>query len=193
MLTAIVLIALAIVCRLSSPVLLTWNFVPMGAVALYAGSRLPRRWAWLVPVSAIVLSDLVLDFGTPRPLFEYSRWTVYATLAATTLLGPIANLPKIGRWLLPLLTLGSSTLFFLTTNLATWAEGQLYPPTAAGLLECYTLALPFFGRTVLADLFGTGLLFGLGPVFERLIGRLPRPHLSRASHELSAESPSSTA
>jgi hypothetical protein len=64
MVTAFVLVVLAVVCRLTSPILSTWNFVPMGAVALYAGSRLPRLWAWLVPVSAIILSDLVLDFGT---------------------------------------------------------------------------------------------------------------------------------
>jgi hypothetical protein len=29
------------------------------------------------------------------------------------------------------------------------------------------MAIPFFGNTVVADLMGTGVLFGLGPVFER--------------------------
>jgi hypothetical protein len=193
MVTAFALVVIAVVCRLSSPIFASWNFVPMGAVALYAGSRLSRRWAWLVPVAAIVLSDLVLDFGTPRPLFEFSRWTVYATLAATTLLGPIANRPKVGRWLLPLLPLSASTLFFITTNLATWAEGRLYPLTPAGLLECYGLALPFFGRTLLADLLGTGLLFGLGPVFERLAQRLQGSELSRTSPEVPANSASTSA
>ena len=85
MLTAIALVVLAIFCRLASPILHTWNFVPMGAVALYAGARLPRRWAWLVPVAALVLSDIVLDYGRSRPLFELSRWTVYVTIAATCL------------------------------------------------------------------------------------------------------------
>ncbi|HKI21406.1 MAG TPA: DUF6580 family putative transport protein [Isosphaeraceae bacterium] len=193
MLTAIALTVLAILCRLCSPVFHTWNFVPMGAVALFAGSRLPRRWAWLVPVAALILSDIALDYGTQRPLFELSRWTVYATIAATSLLGPIANLPKIGRWLLPFLALGGSTLFFLTTNLATWAEGQNYPLTLPGLVQCYILALPFFGSTILADLLGTGLLFGLGPAFERLARRLLQPRLSGSPHELSADGPSQTA
>jgi hypothetical protein len=122
-----------------------------------------------------------------------SRWTVYATLAVTTLLGAIARMPRIGRWLLPLLSLSGSTLFFLTTNLATWAEGRLYPMTPAGLLECYTLALPFFGRTILADLLGTGLLFGLGPVFEHLTARSPETQISGTSHELHVNNPSATA
>jgi hypothetical protein len=190
MLTAIALIALAVLTRLSSPIFLTWNFVPMGAVALFAGSRLSRRWAWLVPVAAFVVSDIVLDYGRARPIFELSRWTVYATIAATSLLGPIANMPKFGRWLLPFLSVGSSTLFFITTNLATWAEGQIYPLTPAGLVQCYVLALPFFGSTILADLLGTGLLFGLAPAFERLAQRLPH---AGPRHELNADGPSQTA
>jgi len=193
MLTAIVLTVLAIVCRLCSPVFHTWNFVPMGAVALFAGSRLPRRWAWLVPVASLILSDIVLDYGRSRPVFELSRWTVYATIAATSLLGPLANRRKAGPWLLPFLSLGGSTLFFLTTNLATWAEGHNYPLTFPGLIECYALGLPFFGRTILADLLGTGLLFGLGPVFERLARRMWRPQLSGSPHELTANGPSQTA
>ena len=73
MLTAIVLSALVIICRLSAPILGTWNFVPIGAVSLYAGARLPRRWAWLVPVIAMVLSDLMLEYVRPRPFFELTR------------------------------------------------------------------------------------------------------------------------
>jgi hypothetical protein len=172
MLTAIVLTVLAVLCRLCSPIFLTWNFVPMGAVALYAGARLPRRWAWIVPVAALVISDLALDYGRSRPLFELTRWTVYGTLAVTSLLGPIANLRKVGPWLLPILSLGGSTLFFLTSNLATWAEGRLYPLTLAGLEECYVKALPFFRNTAMADFLGVAVLFALGPVVEMAFRRL---------------------
>jgi hypothetical protein len=151
-----------------------WNLVPVCAIALYAGSRLPRRWAWAVPVAAMILSDIVLDFGTRRPIFELTRWCVYATLAGTTSLGLIANRGKAGLWMLPLLSLSASTWFFLLTNLATWAEGQLYPMTWSGLATCYVMAIPFFGNTVVADLIGTCVLFGLGPVFERAATRLAR-------------------
>jgi len=181
MLAALVLPVIAVAFRLLPPYLSAswnvdiWNFVPMGAVALYAGSRLPRRFAWLVPVAAMILSDVVLDHGTHRPLLELSRWTIYATLGAATLLGLAANQQRSRALLLPVLSLGASTLFFLTSNFATWTEGLLYPLTPAGLAACYGAAIPFFGRTVLADLIGTGLLFGLGPVFERVARRLNRP------------------
>jgi hypothetical protein len=181
MLTAFILTLIAVAFRLLPPSAAAswnidiWNFVPMGAVALYAGSRFPRRWAWLVPMAAMMVSDAVLDYGTHRPLFELSRWTIYTTFAATTLLGLAANQPRRRVWLLPVLSLSASTLFFLASNLATWAEGLLYPLTFQGLATCYWLAIPFFGRTIVADLVGTGLLFGLGPVFERIAQRLNLP------------------
>jgi Family of unknown function (DUF6580) len=180
MLAALVLALIAVVFRLLPPYLSAswnldiWNFIPMGAVALFAGSRWPRRWAWLVPVAAMMLSDAVLDHGTHRPLLELSRWTIYATFGTTTFLGLAANQPRSKAWLLPALSLGASTLFFLTSNFAVWAEGSLYPLTPAGLAACYWAAIPFFGRTIVADLIGTGLLFSLGPVFERAARRLNR-------------------
>jgi hypothetical protein len=191
MLTAVTLIVLAIVFRFLSPALHIWNFVPMGAVALYAGARLPRRWAWVVPVAGMALSDLVLDYGTQRP--ELTRWIIYLTFAATTLIGPIANRPKVGRWLLPVLSLSASMLFFVTSNLATWAEGLNYPLTFAGLVECFVLAIPFYKNTFLADLLGTALLFGLGPVVERAWQRLVRPQLVEASDGLSPVDPGQSA
>jgi hypothetical protein len=192
MLTAITLVLIAIIFRVLSPALEIWNFVPMGAVALYAGARLPRRWAWLVPVAAMVLSDLVIDRGAPRP--ELSRWTIYITFAATTLIGPLANRPKIGKWLLPLLSVSASMLFFVTSNLATWAEGLLYPRTLAGLIECFVAAIPYYGRnTILADLLGTALLFGLGPVFAGIVQHLHRPRLAEVRTEVNATDPPQSA
>ncbi len=172
MFTGILLVGLAVACRWLSLEYHIWNFVPAAAIALYAGSRLPRTWAWVVPMAAMVLSDVVLDFGQHRPIFELTRWTVYATLAATTLLGSVARSPKIRAWMLPGFSLFASLAFFATTNLATWAEGQLYPLTYAGLVECYVKAIPFFGNTLAADLIGTCALFGLGPLFERAAARV---------------------
>src|SRR5262245_58774526 len=145
MITAVTLVALAVACRLLTPILHGWNFVPMGALAIYAGSRLPRRWAWLVPVAAMVLSDLVIDYGTQRP--ELTRWGIYATFAATTLMGPVANRPRFRPWSLAALSVSASTLFWVTSNLATWADGLLYPPTFAGLVQCFSMAIPFYPNT----------------------------------------------
>ena len=71
MITGFVLVALAVASRLLVPIYHTWNFVPIGAIALYAGSRLPRKWAWTVPVVAMIVGHGILGFRDPngiRPL-----------------------------------------------------------------------------------------------------------------------------
>jgi hypothetical protein len=171
MVTAITLTLLAVVCRLCSAHFQVWNFVPMGAVALYAGARLPRRWAWIVPVAAMGLSDLLLDYGTNRTFSTPSRWFAYGIFAYITALGPAANRPRIGPLALPILALTASMLFFLASNFGVWTEGLLYPLTLTGLIDCYVKAIPFYGRTILADLIGTGALFGLGSLIARAAQR----------------------
>jgi hypothetical protein len=141
----------------------------------------------------MAVADYFLDRDRSRPLFELARWTIYATFAAITLLGPLANRPRFGPWLLPALALGGSTLFFLTSNLATWAEGLLYPMTFAGLINCYVAAIPFFGNTLAADLLGTALLFGLAPLFERATRRLSRPRMAEIPADVYETRPSGRA
>ena len=51
----------------------------------------------------------------------------------------------------------SSTVFFLISNFGVWLLG--YPHTLEGLITCYTLAIPFFGNTLIGDLMFTGGLF----------------------------------
>ena len=57
----------------------------------------------------------------------------------------------------------SSILFFIVTNFGVWLTGGgwFYPKTWQGLIECYTLAIPFFRNTVAGDLVYTAVLFGL--------------------------------
>jgi hypothetical protein len=102
------------------------------------------------------------------------------------LLGPVANWPKFGPWLLPFVSVTGSTLFFVSSNLATWGEGLLYPMTFAGLMACFVAAIPFFGNTIAADLIGTAVLFGLGPVFERAARSVTRPRTVAVTQEISS-------
>jgi len=174
MLKAIALIAVTVVYRLIPH---PWNLVPMGAVSLYAGAKLPLKWAWIVPIGALVLSDMLMDFGFGGAFLAtnraaeyhiYSRIAVYGAFALTTLIGPLANRPKVGPALLPVLSLAASGLLFLTSNFAVWAEGVLYPMNLAGLVACYVAAVPFFDKTLLADLIGTAVLFSFGTLFHHV-------------------------
>ena len=163
--TAVALIVFGTLCRLvpHPP-----NFSPFGALSLYAGARLPRRWAWAVPLVAMALSDTILEFGTGRSTFSFVRGTIYATYAATALL---ASWALRGRTIA--LDVAGVVAGRLDAVLPDDQPGRLgdrrdVPPTAAGLVACYVSALPFFGNTVVADLAGTAAFFGLGALVRRL-------------------------
>jgi vitamin B12 transporter len=148
------------------------NAVALGAVALYAGARLPRRLAFAVPLLAMALSDLVIDWGTGRPALTPIRAAVYGCFALTVLLGRIAaaRAGAVGLARLVLLATGSAVFFFAATNFANWLQFDTYPHTAAGLAICYLAAIPWFWNTLAADLAGTAVLFGL----DALARRVPR-------------------
>jgi vitamin B12 transporter len=163
MTTAVLLVLLGALSRLipHPP-----NFAALGALALYAGARLPRAWAFAVPLGAMALSDAVLDFGTGRAAVSALRLTIYATFVLIVAGGRLARRSS-GALRLAGLSLGASVTFFVTSNLAEWVGDPLYPKTPAGLALCYAAAIPFFWNTLFADLLGTAALFGLDALSRR--------------------------
>ena len=163
MTTAVLLVLLGALSRLlpHPP-----NFVPLGALALYAGARLPRTWAWAVPLASLALSDFVLDFGTGRSALSTMRITIYATFVLVVLAGRRLR-GGSGAGSLAAFSLSASALFFVTSNFVEWTLDPKYPKTPAGLTLCFTLAIPFFWATLSADLLGTAGLFGLDALARR--------------------------
>ena len=138
------------------------NLAPITAVALFGGAYLPdRRLALVVPLAAMLFSDVVLGFDLPGVTMA-----VYASFALVILLGfwvrqnrsPL----RIGS-----AAVAGSLLFFVLTNFAVWAFGTIYPHTTAGLVQCYVAALPFFRNTLAGDLSYTVLLFGGFALLQR--------------------------
>lgn len=123
------------------------NVAPITAVALFAGTHFSRKhWAILMPVLAMLVTDVFLGFSMITPI-------VYLAFVGVTTLGFVLKKMNIGTVLL------SSLLFFVVTNLGVWF--LYYPLTPEGLMTCFTLALPFFGYAVVGDLFfSAALLFG---------------------------------
>ena len=137
------------------------NVTPIAAMALFGGACFAnRKMAYLLPLAAMLLSDLVL--GCTR----YGLWSmlaiqpvVYACFLATTALGQLIK-DRRSVWQVGAATVASSVLFFLVTNLAVWATGRLYPLTGSGLVACYVAGIPFFGNNFLGDVGFTLILFG---------------------------------
>jgi hypothetical protein len=146
------LIAFNVAARLLPHVPGVW---PLAASALFAGRmlRIPAL-AFIVPVAAIMLSDLRLTGDD---------WRVTAIVCAAVTLPAFAGmLARRWRGALPIVAamISCSLIFFLTTNFAVWAFNGMYPRTIQGLAQCYVAALPFLDKTVMGDLFWTAVLFG---------------------------------
>lgn len=117
--------------------------------------------AFLVPLIAMLLSDIALSFIAGYELFTYMRLVLYGSFALITVIGLRMRHGVSGRKVL-MASLGASVLFFATTNFAVWAMGGgiPFPLNVAGLAECYAVAIPFFRNTLLGDLVFVTVLFG---------------------------------
>ncbi len=129
------------------------NFTPVAALALYGGAHLGKRWlAFVIPLAAMFLSDLFLGFHN-------FMIPVYVSFLLVVLLGTLLrNNIKIAT--VAGGAIAGSILFFLITNFAVWAGSPFYPQTFAGLMQSYTMAIPFFHSSLLGDLFFSGVFFG---------------------------------
>ncbi len=146
-----ILIVLGIIARLVPH---AWNFTPIGALGLFAGANCRPRVAWLVPLSALLVADLILGFYNPITMAFVYVGFLAGPLIGRWLIAPRRSVRRIGSAVLM-----SSTVFFVVSNLGVWLGG-FYPLTLSGLVECYTLALPFYGAILVGDGFYAALLFG---------------------------------
>lgn len=163
LLVVLFLVALDVAARLLPH---TPNFMPLTASALFAGMMIGRpALGLLVPLAALLLSDLVLGFDDWRIAL-----VVYLALALPVGVGLLARRYRMSLVLVPA-ALVCSLIFFAMTNLAVWAFSGMYSHDTAGLAQCYVLALPFLKYTMIGDLAWTAVLFGGAFLVQRLSAR----------------------
>lgn len=148
-----------------------WHFTPLAASLLYFGARVSRRQMW-IPVVLLAATDVVLTKFIYSYQLSWDSLIIWAWYAAILWLG--TNLrEKSGFWRVVGAALASSVSFFVISNFAVWAAfSGLYPKTFAGLITCYTAAIPFFRGTLESDLFFSIAFFGLPVLVQFLAGKL---------------------
>ena len=150
------------------------NFTPVLAVALCGGMLYSDRRSVLVPLSAMILSDVAMGFAFGA---EYALHTaqvyVYACVAATALLGRVLS----SKNTISAICLGglvSGLGFFLVTNAAVWLHGTMYPHSVEGLLACYGAGLAFYrdgGNFLLNGIISTWMFSAVIIGVRSLVGR----------------------
>lgn len=148
---AVILIAFGVIARIVPH---EANFAPIAAIALFGAVYLKPRYALLVPLLALVLSDIALGFDSLA-----SRLSVYGSFLIVGLIG-LAIRKRKNVATVAGAAIAGSIVFYLVTNLVWLYPPVMYPHDLAGQLSSYYNALPFFRGTLLGDLFYTGILFG---------------------------------
>lgn len=143
------LILLGVVARLAPH---PPNATPLMAIALFGGTYLAKRWAILLPLAIVAVSDVLIGWHATVP-YTWGAFILTGMLAWWIRPRPTASRILGG-------TLAGSICFFLITNFGVWVVRDFYPQTAAGLWQCYVAAIPFFRHTLFGDLLYVTALFG---------------------------------
>ena len=156
------------------------NFTPVAAIALIGGMYLKDiRWAYVTPIVALFVSDLILNNTINRVFFteqsglilwaDYMYWT-YGAILLTVFIGlKVRNtnaLTKIGAG-----TLLASIAFFVITNFGSWLSLPMYTKDLGGLLTCYGAAIPFFKNTITGNLVFISIFVGSIEFLRSRVGK----------------------
>ena len=116
------------------------NFTSLIALSFYVPAMLGIRFIPMVIIS-FVLTDLIIGLHS----------TTFFTWGSVLVIGLLSNyfskniLKRISGALL------GAVLFYIISNFGVWINGS-YGYSFEGLITCYTLAIPFFGYTLISTL-----------------------------------------
>ena len=161
----------------------TANFAPITAMALFGGTYLNRKLAFIIPLGAMLVSDYLLlyinPFGTPilnftkiyppQALIHDTILAIYASFILSGLVGLWLKKHKSAANILAA-AFFCSLQFFLLSNAAVWIAG-MYDRSIVGLFQSYVAAIPFFRGTFLGDVFYTTAFFGSYELAISLLGK----------------------
>ena len=116
------------------------NFTSLIALCFYVPAILGLNYIPALLISFLI-TDLIIGFHNVV-LFTWGSVLIISILASKYLFNTI--LSRISG------ALAGACIFFIVTNFGVWIAGNLYDYTLEGLIECYTLAIPFFNYSLLS-------------------------------------------
>ena len=183
---SLILIALVLLTRLlpHAP-----NFTPVISVILFSAMCFTKKFSWIVPFVAIIISDFILGAtgkfhylslafvdGGLSIHFTWLFVLVYLSFIIIYLFCKYSS--KITAINVIANTLVGSVLFFVLSNFAVWITGG-YPMNMSGLIACYAAGIPFFKNTLLSTLLYSGVLFA--PIVAEKSGLISNKIISENS------------
>ena len=117
------------------------NFTSLIALSFYVPAIFGTRY-----ISIVILSFAITD------LYFGFHSTILFTWGSVILIGLISNYFNASILKRVFGSLTGAFLFFLLSNFGVWVSGY-YGLTLEGLIECYIMAIPFFGYTLISTIF----------------------------------------
>ena len=122
------------------------NFTSLLALSFYVPAILGIRYLPVLVLSFFI-TDLVIGFhGTT--LFTWGSVILIGLLSKFFISNTITRISG---------ALIGASLFFVITNFGVWSLG-FYGYTIEGLITCYTLAIPFFGNTIVGTIIFSSII-----------------------------------
>ena len=141
------------------------NVTPIIAIALLAAHAFKNKWiAILIPLTGMWISDLIINnylyagYYDKFVFFSNGSLWIYGAILLAVLIGKVL-IRNIKLSTVFLSYFSASFFFFIITNFGVWLSNMMYPKSLLGLIECYTLAIPFFGNALIGDLIYSVALF----------------------------------
>ena len=141
------------------------NVTPIIAIALLASHAFKNILiAILIPLTGMLISDLMINnylyagYYDKFVFFSNGSLWIYGAILFAVLIGKVL-IKHIKLSTVFLSSFSASFFFFIITNFGVWLSNMMYPKSLLGLIECYTLAIPFFGNALIGDLIYSVALF----------------------------------
>jgi hypothetical protein len=148
------------------------TYTPIGAMALFGGCYFKDKWkAYLVPLIALWLTDIVFGlvfYYHKLTLFYPGFYWTYGAFALMVMIGSFMKKVSIKSFFIA--AISAALVHWIVTDFGTWMSDSLYPKNWNGFIACYTFALPFLQKILIANLVFGGAMFG---AFELAKKRFP--------------------
>ena len=140
--SAFIPVTLILIISLSRIIPHPYNFTPVLAVGIFSGFYFKQFFlSFFIILFSMFIGDLY--FG-----FHNTMLFTYFALAIPVIIGIFIKKFKFHEILIA--SLVSSVCFFLITNFGVWIVLDIYEKSLEGLMNSYTLALPFFHNTLIS-------------------------------------------
>lgn len=154
------------------------NFSPVSAVAVCGAFLIPGVLGWLIPLGALMVSDLLLSQVLGYPAVSGAQLVVWGTILALVGFARFAGRGGFSPVRYFGSVLGGGVFFYLVTNTASWIVNPAYPRGLAGLWMSLTTGLPgfpptwmFFRNSLVSDFLFAALLLAVWALASRTAPR----------------------